>query len=200
MTDRYRRVLWFALAVNVTMFIVEIIAGWRVGSVSLLADAVDFFGDATNYAVSLFVFSLGTLWRSRTAFTKGLMMGAYGLFIIAQTAWAAVHGTVPHAGVMGVVAGVAFIANLAIAVVLYAYREGDADMRSVWLCSRNDAIGNLAVLCAALAVYATDAGWPDLLVAVSMAVLALTSARTVIVHARRELAALRPAGHGHTPT
>jgi Co/Zn/Cd efflux system component len=188
-TRKYRRALWIALAVNVTMFAVEIIASWRSGSVSLLADAVDFFGDAANYTISLLVFSLAPVWRSRTAMLKGVSMGAFGLFIVAQIVWAAVHGTVPEAGVMGVVGFIALLANVGVAVLLYAFREGDADMRAVWLCTRNDAIGNLAVLLAALGVFGTRTGYPDLLVAAVMATLALLSARTVIAHARRELQA-----------
>jgi Co/Zn/Cd efflux system component len=190
-TRRYRRALWFALAVNAVMFVVEIVAGWRAGSVSLLADAVDFFGDATNYAISLLVFSLGAVWRSRTALGKGLTMAAYGVFILGKTVWAAVSGTVPHADVMGIVAVIALIGNASVAVTLYAFREGDADMRSVWLCSRNDAIGNLAVLLAAVGVFGTGSGWPDLIVAAGMALLALASAHTVIRHARLELVTQR---------
>lgn len=198
-TRRYRRALWFALAVNATMFAVEIITGWQGGSVSLLADAVDFFGDATNYAISLFVFSLGALWRSRTALSKGVMMGAYGIFILGQTAWAVMNGSTPHAEMMGIIAVVALIANVVVAVVLYAFRQGDADMRSVWLCSRNDAIGNLAVLAAALSVFGTGTRWPDLIVAAGMAILALTSSFTVIRHARREIAT-RTSVTGRTAT
>jgi Co/Zn/Cd efflux system component len=186
-TRKYRRALWIALAVNVTLFAVEIIASWRSGSVSLLADAVDFFGDAANYAISLLVFSLAPVWRSRTAMLKGVSMGAFGVFIVGQIVWAAANETVPEAGVMGVVGFVALLANVGVAVLLYAFREGDADMRAVWLCSRNDALGNLAVLLAALGVFGTRTGYPDLLVAAVMAILALLSARTVITHARREL-------------
>lgn len=186
-TRKYRRALWIALAVNVTLFAVEIVASRRSGSVSLLADAVDFFGDAANYAISLLVFSLAPVWRSRTALLKGLSMGAFGVLIIGQIVWAAVHGTVPEAGVMGVVGVIALLANVSVAVLLYTYRDGDADMRAVWLCTRNDAIGNLAVLLAALGVFGTRTGYPDLLVAAVMATLALLAARTVIVHARREL-------------
>jgi cation diffusion facilitator family transporter len=187
-TRRYRRALWFALVINATMFAVEIVSGWQGGSVSLLADAVDFFGDAANYAISLFVFSFGAAWRSRTALSKGAMMSLYGLFILGQTIWSALNGSAPQAEVMGVVAVIALVANVTVAVVLYAFRQGDADMRSVWLCSRNDAIGNLAVLAAALGVFGTGARWPDLVVAAGMAILALTSAFTVIRHARHEMA------------
>jgi Co/Zn/Cd efflux system component len=186
-STRFRRILWIALVINAVMFVVEITAGWRAGSVSLLADAVDFLGDAANYAVSLFVLSLAAAWRSRTALVKGITMGTYGLFVLAQTAWGATHGTLPDAATMGVVGAVALVANLSVAALLYAFREGDANMRSVWLCSRNDAIGNIAVLLAALGVFGTQTAWPDLAVAAVMAVLGLTAARSVIAQALAEL-------------
>lgn len=194
----YRRILWIALAVNAGMFGVELFGGWQAGSISLLADAVDFFGDAANYAVSLFVLGLAPVWRSRTALVKGLTMGFYGLFVLGMAAWNLVAGIVPQASTMGTIGSVALAANLFVAILLFAHRNGDANMRSVWLCTRNDAIGNLAVLLAALGVFGTGSGWPDLLVATVMGVLGLTAARTVIAQARRELkvkattVALRP--------
>lgn len=169
------------------MFIVEIISGWQAGSVSLLADAVDFFGDAVSYGLSLAVLSLAMVWRSRTALAKGLTMGGYGVFILAQAAFSAVHGTVPEARTMGAIGALALVVNVFVAVLLYAYRSGDANMRSVWLCTRNDAIGNLAVLLAALGVFGTGTGWPDLAVAAVMGCLALFASRSVVAHALREL-------------
>lgn len=192
---RVRRTLWIALLVNAVMFVVELSAGWRAGSVSLLADAIDFLGDAANYGVSLYVLSLAVVWRSRTALLKGLMMGGYGIFVLAQTVWAVVHSALPDAKTMGVIGVLALIANVAVAVMLYAYREGDANMRSVWLCSRNDAIGNVAVLIAAGGVFATQTAWPDLSVAVIMAVLGLTAARAAIRQALGELQSGRDAPH-----
>ncbi len=183
----YRRILWIALAVNAGMFGVEIFGGWKAGSVALLADAVDFFGDAANYAVSLFVLGLAPIWRSRTALVKGVTMGAYGLFVLGTAAWNMTAGTVPDASTMGTIGFMALAANVFVAILLFAYRHGDSNMRSVWLCTRNDAIGNIAVLLAALGVFGTGAGWPDLLVATVMGVLGLTAARSVITQARREL-------------
>jgi Co/Zn/Cd efflux system component len=148
---------------------------------------VDFLGDAANYAISLIVLGISPQWRSRAALLKGASMGGYGLFVLAQTAWAATHGVVPDARTMGIVAFLALIANAVVAVLLYAFRDGDANMRSVWLCSRNDAIGNLAVIVAALGVFGTASAWPDLVVAIIMAVLGLTAARAVISQALGEL-------------
>jgi Co/Zn/Cd efflux system component len=183
----YRRILWIALVVNAAMFGVELVSGWSAGSVSLLADAVDFFGDAANYGVSLYVMALAPVWRSRTALAKGLTMGIYGVFVLGATAWHLATGTVPQAGTMGLVGFLALLANGAVAVLLFAYRNGDSNMRSVWLCTRNDAIGNVAVMLAALGVFGTGAGWPDIVVAAVMGVLGLTAARSVIYHALREM-------------
>lgn len=191
---RYRRVLWLALVINLLMFAVETAGGLRADSVSLLADAVDFFGDAANYAVSLLVLGMALAWRARAALLKGLTMGAFGLLVLGRAAWAALAGATPEAATMGAIGGLALVANVAVAVMLYAWRDGDANMRSVWLCTRNDAIGNLAVMAAALGVMGTGRAWPDLAVAGVMGVLALTAARSVVSQARREL---RPAAHVH---
>jgi Co/Zn/Cd efflux system component len=184
---RYRRALWIALAVNLAMFGVEIAGGLVSGSVSLLADAVDFFGDAANYGLSLAVLSMGLLWRARAAWVKGLSMGAFGVFVLGKAAWNAVAAVPPEAVTMGVVAVIALIANLAVAALLYAFREGDANMRSVWLCTRNDAISNVAVILAALGVAGTGTVWPDLLVAAVMGGLALSSSASVLRQARQEM-------------
>ncbi len=183
----YRRVLWAALIINAAMFAVELVGGLRAGSVSLLADAVDFFGDAANYAISLLVLGMALRWRARAALLKGLSMAAFGVFVLGRAAWSAAAGTVPEPLTMGVIGALALLANVSVAAMLYAWREGDANMRSVWLCSRNDAIGNLAVMAAALGVSGTGSGWPDLAVAAVMGLLALTSARSVIHQARAEL-------------
>lgn len=186
-TPRYRRVLWVALALNALMFVVEIGAGFRSGSVSLLADAIDFFGDAANYGVTLAVLSMGLAWRARAAVLKGLSMLGFGLFVAGKTFWSATQGLPPEALTMGLVGALALGVNVAVALMLYAFREGDANMRSVWLCSRNDAIGNVAVMLAALGVFGTGSAWPDLAVAAAMAALALSGGWSVLRQARGEL-------------
>ena len=190
---RYRRILWIALWVNFLMFFVEIAGGWAAGSVSLLADAVDFLGDAANYGISLFVLGLAPVWRSRTALVKGATMGGYGMFVLASACWHLASGTVPEAHTMGWIGFSALLANCLVAALLFAYRNGDANMRSVWLCTRNDAIGNVAVMLAALGVFQTGSGVPDLLVATVMGLLGLSAARTVILQARGELRGKAPA-------
>ena len=184
---RFRRALWIALAVNLFMFVAEVVAGWSSGSVSLLADAVDFFGDAANYALSLAVLSMALHIRSKAAIVKAACMAAFGVFVLIRAAWALQSGTTPEPVTMGVVAVVALLANVGVALLLFRHRSGDANMRSVWICSRNDAIGNVAVGLAALGVFGTGTAWPDLLVATLMALLAISGAASVLRHARIEL-------------
>lgn len=184
---RYRRALWIALVLNALMFVVELAASFSAQSVSLLADAVDFLGDAGNYAVALFVLGLAPVWRSRTALWKGWLMVGYGVFVLAKSAWQWTAGIVPEPVIMGWVSLLALAVNVGVAALLYAYRQGDAQARSVWLCSRNDALGNIAVMGAAGGVWATAHGWPDVAVALVLAGLALTSGASVIRHAKDEL-------------
>lgn len=192
-SPRFRKALWIALLINAAMFMVELGGGLYSGSVSLLADAVDFAGDAANYGISLAVLSMGLLWRARAALVKGWTMAGYGVLVIGKTVFALVSGTVPEPFTMGSIAVLALIANGSVAAMLYAYRDGDANMRSVWICSRNDAIGNVAVMLAAVGVFGTHSNWPDLAVAAIMACLALSGGISVIRHAREELASSPPA-------
>ncbi len=187
---RVRRALWIALVVNAVMFLVEFAGSFGASSASLLADAVDFAGDAANYAMSLYVLSLGAAWRARTALVKAGSMGLYGIGVLAVTAWNLSRGAAPQPITMGAIGALALAANLGVAVLLYRYRDGDANMRSVWLCTRNDAIGNVAILGAAAGVFGTGTAWPDLVVAAIMATLAIAASISVIRHARAELAAL----------
>jgi Co/Zn/Cd efflux system component len=185
--SRYRRVLWVALVVNGSMFLIEIIAGLMAASVSLQADALDFLGDVANYGISLFVIGMALRYRSKAALIKGATMGLFGLWVMGATGWSAFHGTVPHATTMGEVGLTALFANAVVFGLLWAYRKGDSNMRSAWLCSRNDVIGNLAVLLAAVGVFGTRTGWPDVIVAGIMAGLGLQGALQVIRHALEEL-------------
>ncbi len=193
---RYRRVLWVALTINALMFLVEVGAGLVSGSLSLQADAIDFAGDALNYGVSLAVLSSALVWRARAAVVKAASMMGFGIYVLGHAIWSVWSGRVPDAPTMGIVAILALTANVSVAWLLYAFREGDANMRSVWLCSRNDAIGNVAVFMAALGVLGTGAAWPDLLVAALMAGLALHGGRQVLKQARGELQEQAP-HHGH---
>jgi Co/Zn/Cd efflux system component len=183
----YRRVLWAVLAINAAMFLVEIGAGLAAGSASLQADALDFFGDAANYAISLLVVGMALRYRATAALAKGVTMGVFGLWIVGTVAWHALHGTLPSALTMGAVGFAAFAANAASFGLLWAYRGGDSNMRSAWICTRNDVLGNLAVMLAALGVFGTQTGWPDIVVAAIMAILALQGASVVIRQSLGEL-------------
>jgi len=184
---RFRRILWLALAVNAAMFLVEIVASWLSGSMALQADALDFLGDSFNYAISLAVLGMGLAVRARAAWLKGACMGLFGLWVLASTAWRVLHGTAPDAALMGGVGVLALAANVGVAALLFRYRGGDSNMRSVWLCSRNDALANVAVILAAGGVFATASPWPDLLVAAVIASLALHSSLDVLRHSRADM-------------
>ena len=189
----YRRVLWAVLAITMLMFAVEIGAGRAAGSASLQADALDFLGDAANYAISLFVVGLTLRARAAAALVKGATMALFGLWVMAILAWHALNGTVPGAMTMGVVGTAALAANAASFALLWAYRDGDANMRSAWICTRNDVLGNLAVLLAALGVFGTGTGWPDVIVAAIMAGLALQGSAVVLRQSLGELRQPSPA-------
>ncbi len=184
---RWRRVLWAALIVNVGMFLLEMAAGAAADSRALQADALDFLGDAANYAVSLAVLGMALAWRSRAALLKSLFMLGFAGWVFGSAMLAFVNGTNPDAATMGAVGALALAANVGVALLLYRYRAGDANMRSVWICSRNDAIGNVAVILAALGVFGTGSAWPDLIVASIMAALASTGGLQVFRQAKSEL-------------
>lgn len=176
----FRKILWVALIVNFGMFVVEIVASYFGDSVSLQADALDFFGDGANYAISLFVLGMAIHVRARASLFKGITMGAFGLWVLGNAGYRAYMGSAPEPSIMGTIAILALIANLSVALTLYRYREGDSNMRSIWLCSRNDAIGNIAVMIAAAGVLGTGSRWPDLIVAGLIASLSLSAAYQVI--------------------
>ena len=184
---RYRRVLLAVLVINASMFLIEIVAGLAAGSASLQADALDFLADVANYGISLLVLGSVRRYRSTAALAKGVSMGVLGIWVMATCLWHAIHRAVPEPLTMGAVGGMALIANAVCFALLWAYRSGDSNMRSVWLCSRNDVIGNFAVLLASLGVFGTGTGWPDVIVAAVMSVLALQGGWRVIRQASGEL-------------
>ncbi len=195
-SPKWRRALWVALSINAAFFVAEIVAGVAAGSAALQADALDFFGDATNYAISLGVTGLALSWRARAAIAKGGTLIAFALWVLGSTAWHALYGTLPQAEVMGVVGIAALVANGGVALMLYRFRTGDANMRSVWICSRNDALGNAAVLLAAMGVFGTGTGWPDVIVAAIMGGLGLWGGCQIVRQARGELYSERSAPVG----
>jgi Co/Zn/Cd efflux system component len=185
----YRRILWIALFANLAMFAVELVASVWSGSSALAADAADFLGDSANYALSLGAIALGGVWVSRVALLKGAAMSVYGIAVLAYAGWRAWLGVPPEPLTMGVVGALALAVNFSVAALLYRFREGNANMRSVWLCTRNDVIANIAVLGAAAGVFGTGTVWPDVAVAGMLALLGLSSGRIVIRQARAELSA-----------
>lgn len=184
---RFRLALWFALVVNAGMFIVEVFASELSDSLSLKADALDFFGDAANYAISLFVLTSSLMIRAKASLFKAGTMLLFGAYVLYAALERMINGSEPIAHTMGLVGFLALVANVLVAFVLFRYRTGDSNMQSVWLCSRNDAIGNVAVMLAAVGVYLSATRWPDLLVAFLIAGLAISSALQVIKAARAEL-------------
>jgi len=184
---QWRQALWIALAINTAMFLAEVVVGVAAGSASLQADSIDFLGDATNYAISLGVAGMALSWRARAALLKGWSLGFLGAAVLLSTAWHAYAGTLPKAEPMGVIGVLALLANGSVALMLYRFRTSEANIRSVWICSRNDAIGNLAVLAAALGVFGTGSAWPDLIVATIMAALGITGGWQIVRQANSEL-------------
>lgn len=184
---RWRQALWIALAVNGGMFSIELAAGVMADSRSLQADALDFFSDAANYAISLGVAGLALAWRARAALFKGLTLLLLGAYVITTAVVAAMQGSSPQPFVMGGIGIAALFANIAVALMLFRWRSGDANMQSVWICSRNDAIANIAVVAAALGVFGTGTRWPDLIVAGLMAALSFAGGWQIVRLAQAEL-------------
>lgn len=190
--SKFRTAVWIALVINLAMFVVEIVSGAYANSSALWADSLDFFGDAVNYGISLAVLGASLYWRATVALIKGMTMALFGLVVIAKVIYAYMQGIPPEAVTMGMIGILALIANVISAWVLYAFRDGDSNMKSVWLCSRNDAIGNVAVILAAVGVFGTGSLWPDVIVAAIMAGLGLTAGYQVIKQALNERKANKP--------
>ena len=186
MSPVYMRVLWVVIAINATMFCIEMAAGVMAGSQALQADALDFLGDTLTYGLSLYVIGKSLRARTAAALFKGVTLALMGLWVFGDTLYAVLVLGVPRAEIMGLVGFLALAANLASVLLLLRFRNGEANVRSVWLCSRNDAIGNVAVILAASGVWASGTAWPDLAVAAAMAGLFLWSATLIILQAVRE--------------
>ena len=182
----YKRRLWVVIAINAVMFAVEMGAGQMAGSQALKADALDFLGDALTYGISLAVIGASVRVRTTAALAKGISLFAMGAWVFGSTLYRVFYIGVPEAEIMGVIGFMALAANLASVALLLPYKDGDANVRSVWLCSRNDAIGNVAVMMAALGVWGTSTGWPDLIVAGIMAGLFLSSSVQIVRQALEE--------------
>lgn len=196
-SDAYKRRLWIVIALNAVMFLVEMGAGQLAKSQALQADALDFLGDSLTYGVSLAVIGASLRMKTNAALAKGTSLLVMGLYVFGSTVYRVFFVGVPTAEIMGLVGLLALAVNLASVMLLVRYKDGDANVRSVWLCSRNDAIGNVAVMIAALGVWGTATGWPDIIVAAVMATLFLSSAFQIIAQALRERREIT--GRDHTP-
>ena len=193
--SKFRTALWIALCINLVMFLVELIGGAYAHSSALWADSLDFFGDAVNYAISLAVLGMSLYWRATVALLKGITMALFGFVVMGKVIYAYLQGIPPEAMTMGIIGVLALIANIVSATFLYAFRDGDSNMQSVWLCSRNDAIGNVAVILAAVGVFGTGSMLPDIIVAVIMSVLGLAAGYRVIQKALLERRENKPFTH-----
>jgi len=186
----FRRVLWIVLLINGVMFVAEFSSAFFAGSVALQADALDFLGDTITYAITLLALGYSLAVRAKIAMFKGISLGVLGVWIYGQMFFYYINGKIPSYEIMGILGIIAFLANLGSAVLLYRYRTGDSNMQSVWLCSRNDAIGNLAIILAASGVFATGSGWPDFVVAMIMATLSVTASYRIVKLAAQEMRAV----------
>ncbi|MDG6785449.1 cation diffusion facilitator family transporter [Glaesserella parasuis] len=186
-SPKYKKALWIVLILNLSMFFVEIVMGVKSGSTSLLSDSLDFLGDSANYLISLIVLPMALSYRAKASMVKGLTMGVFGLFILITTIYRAFYGEIPSYSEMSIVGFLALLVNVSALLILLKFRDGDSNVRSVWLCSRNDAIGNVAVILAGIAVYFFQSKYPDLIVAFILAFLALQASQEIIKRAWVEL-------------
>lgn len=194
MSPRYRRILWTVIAINGAMFLTEMVMGQLAGSQALKADALDFLGDTVTYGLSLAVIGASLRKRSTAALFKGLSLSVMAIWVFGSTIYQTLVLGLPRAEMMGIIAFLALAANLGSVMLLRPYKDGDANVRSVWLCSRNDAIGNVVVMVAALGVWGTATAWPDLIVAALMAGVFLTSSTQIL---RQAWAEYREEHHFH---
>ena len=186
-SPKYKKALWIVLVLNLSMFFVEIVTGIKSGSTSLLSDSLDFLGDSANYLISLIVLPMALSYRAKASMVKGLTMGVFGLFILITTIYRAFYGEIPSYSEMSIVGFLALLVNVSALLILLKFRDGDSNVRSVWVCSRNDAIGNMAVILAGIAVYFFQSKYPDLIVAFILAFLALQASQEIIKRAWVEL-------------
>jgi len=186
--DEKRNILVWVLIINTGMFFIEAIYGFFAQSNALMADALDMLGDAAIFGFSLYVIRLNTIWQSRAGYIKGIIMAIFSIGVLTSALYRSFNPIIPEVTTMGVVGFLALAANLICAVMLLGFRDTDVNMRSAWLCSRNDVLANLGVLLAAVGVAWTNSPWPDLIVGISISALILKSAIEVMRDAKIEIA------------
>ena len=198
--DKHKNALTIVLAINAVLFVVEAAAGVLSRSTALLADSLDMLGDSLVYAFSLYVLWRNAEWKAMAAIVKGVIMAAFGVGVLAQGIYKMMLGIVPIAETMGIVGTLVLLGNGICFLLLYRHRSDDLNMRSTWLCSRNDILANLAVLVAAAGVMLFNSSWPDILVGAGIAALFLKSAFTVLIESFSELQKLRSQTEQHSAT
>ena len=185
--ERQRATLWIVLILNAAMFVVEFVSGLLAGSVALLADSLDMLGDALVYGFSIYVVSQSSIWKARAAMAKAVIMGLFGMFVFGQVVYKLIWPQTPAFEAMGAVGALALAANAVCFALLWRHRAADINMRSVWICSRNDLIANALVMLAALVVWLAASPWPDIVVGTLICVVFLRSAYLVCQEARAEM-------------
>lgn len=188
-TSAYRKILWICLIANAAMFVVQLIASYFAHSVALMANSLDFLSDAANYGISIYVLGHTLSVKAKASIFKGLSLGLVGVWTAYETFRQAFEQVMPEPGIMTVVSIVALAVNIGCAILLYRYRAGDSNTQSVWLCSRNDALGNIAVMFAAGGVFAFANVWPDVIVAAVLGWLAISAAWQIVRAAQKEMKA-----------
>lgn len=184
---KFKQALWIALILNFSMFIFENVQSLMSHSLSLRADAIDFLGDSANYFITLFVLNSAIKTRAKVSMLKAFSMFAFGIWILIEACFRFQSDSIPNSFTMSWVGGLALLVNALVAIILYKFKDGDSNMQSVWLCSRNDAIGNIAVVLASAGVFYFQSKWPDLIVAFFMAVLSTTASLKVMKVVKSEL-------------
>jgi len=184
---KFKQALWIALILNFSMFIFENVQSLMSHSLSLRADAIDFLGDSANYFITLFVLNSAIKTRAKVSMLKAFSMFAFGIWILIEACFRFQSDSIPNSFTMSWVGGLALLVNALVAIILYKFKDGDSNMQSVWLCSRNDAIGNIAVVLASAGVFYFQSKWPDLIVAFLMAVLSTTASLKVMKVVKSEL-------------
>ena len=197
--ERHKKVLQIVLFINASLFIVELAAGLLAHSTALLADSLDMLGDSFVYGFSLFVLARDASWKTVAAIFKGAVMALFGLGVLAEAFYKLAGGLVPGAATMGIIGALVLVGNAVCFALLYHHRSDDLNMRSTWLCSRNDIIANLAVLLAAAGVAFTHSAWPDIVVGLAIALLFLRTAYLVLTESIRAYKELKPTSPGESP-
>ena len=190
--DKHKNVLIVVLVINAVLFVVEAAAGLLANSTALLADSLDMLGDSLVYGFSLYVLWRSAAWKAKAALLKGAIMAVFGVGVVLEVGYKTISGIMPSAETMGIIGALVLLGNGICFLLLFRHRSDDLNMRSTWLCSRNDILANLSVLLAAIGVRVYGASWPDILVGAAIAALFLRSTFTVLRESFLELRVLKP--------